>query len=192
MYSHPRELLSLYASLAERRLGSSFEFEFSKYIYSPQKISEKRDVFRAAPSKALPVFEKESRNLAVKEDIAFHSRVVGENRTLHIPMVDMGCDHIESHLPEFQKALRDFQIRDFSIFHSGRSFHIYAHALLEDDAELVRFMGRILLLNLPKQERVIDERWVGHRLMALYLTLRWTNNNPHYKSLPKGYLSVKT
>lgn len=27
--------------------------------------------------------------------------------------------------------------------------------------------------------------------MVLYLTPHWTNNNPHYKSLPQEYLVVK-
>ena len=182
---HPIELISLYSELAEKTMGGQFQFEFSKYVYRPQEISERRDIFRASRDRVTDLFLEERSLLKEKEEIAFHSRIVGKNKILQIPMIDMGCENIEKHLPELKKAFRDSQIKEFSVFHSGRSFHVYGHSLINDEQQLLKFIGRVLLLNLPKAERVIDERWVGHRLMAGYLTLRWTNNNPHYKSLPQ-------
>lgn len=180
---HPIALLPVFSA------GSPVEFEFSKYVYVPQAIAESRTPFRARFSEAQGVFNEQQRLLSALEEIAFHSCVFfpeGKKRA-HVPMIDMGCEKIEPHLPELKKAFSDFGIDRFTVFHSGRSFHIYGHRLLADDHELIRFMGRVLLLNLPRQERVIDERWVGHRLMAGYLTLRWTKNNPHYKSAPVKY-----
>lgn len=192
MVTHPSELLPLYFDQAKDQLGGDCHFEFSKYVYIPQQISERRDVFRSHFQTALKSVQDQTSSLKQDEEIAFHSRLFSAkaDRHMHIPMIDMGCDAIEPHLDELKRAFSDFNNHSFTIFHSGRSYHIYGHRLLKDDDELIRFMGRILLLNLPKQDRVIDERWVGHRLMAKYLTLRWTNNNPHYKSAPRGYLEI--
>ncbi len=186
-YEHPSELLPLYTEFVHTSGLTDFDFEFSKYIYVPQEISESRHVFHASASSAQDIFTCHAKNLLPKEEIAFHSRILVKGQLkFHIPFIDMGCDAIEPQLPQLEKAFADFDIEDISIFHTGRSFHIYGHSLLRSEVEMIRFMGRILLLNLPKKERVIDERWVGHRLMAGYLTLRWTNNNPHYISAPRG------
>lgn len=191
MTTHPIQLTVLYERLAKERLSSnSFRFEFSKYVYIPQAISEKRDVFESPTGSVQEIFEREKNRLGANEEIAFHSRILGTGSILHIPFFDMGCAKIEPHLDNLREAFGDFGVNHFSVFHSGRSFHIYGHSLLDDEKTLIRFIGRLLLLNLPNQERVIDERWVGHRLMAGYLTLRWTNNNPHYKSTPTAYLEV--
>lgn len=187
MIEHPKDLLPIYSDLAKRELGERVRFEFSKYVYVPQMVSEKREVVETAPEQILDFLTRASQDLRFNEEIALHSRILGANGHRHIPMIDMGCEKIEPHWGELEKAFLDFGIRESTIFHSGRSFHIYGHSLLSTDSELIRFMGRILLLNLPNRERVIDERWVGHRLMAGYLTLRWTNNNSHYKSLPRLY-----
>lgn len=182
---HPLQLVSTYTELIQARFALPFEFEFSKYVYVPQTIAESREVFRSWPETVEHVFHKEAGALLSKEEIAFHSRVtIANGRTLHVPMIDMGCENIGSYVPLLKESFEDFGIGRFSIFSSGRSFHVYGHGLLESDQQLVQFMGRILLLNLPGRERVIDERWVGHRLMAGYSTLRWTNNNPHYKAAP--------
>ncbi len=183
--THPISLIPLYASLAEKLLGVDFEFELSTYVYEPQAISEKRDFFKLKANSFSENFEARQKSLAIKQEIAFHSRILGKQKTLHIPMIDLGCENIEKHLPPLRSAFQEFGVHELSVFHTGRSYHVYGHHLFESQDQALRFIGRILLLNLPGKERVIDERWVGHRLMAGYLTLRWTNNNPHYKQLPK-------
>jgi len=192
MVSHPSNLLPLYTALAAAELGSNFHFEFSRYVYIPQQISEKRDWFTIPAENAEEAWKQSTSSLKAHEEIALHSRVTGHQGMRHLPFLDMGCAHIENHLDDLKLAFKDFNIPKMTIFSSGRSYHIYGHGLLRDDASLVRFMGRILLLNLPQKERVIDERWVGHRLMAGYLTLRWTHNNPYYKTLPKFLLETTT
>lgn len=190
MLNHPLELFDTYVELLKRRNARSPQFEFSKYVYVPQEISERREVFKVPHSDFVTHFHREAGRLGEREEIAFHSRITTDELTYHIPMIDMGCEKIEPYAGDLISAFADFGASRFSIYNSGRSFHLYAHALLDGDKELVRFMGRILLLNLPKRERVIDERWVGHRLMAGYLTLRWTKNNPHYVALPTRYRVV--
>lgn len=189
--SHPIDLLPRFNDLAlQTRLGS-FEYEFSKYIYVPRAIAEKRKPYRADPESFRATYMDAKTSLESVEEIAFHSRLrFPEGRVMHLSMIDMGCASIDPYFPKLKEAFADFGIPSFSVFSSGRSFHIYGHGLLANDHELVRFMGRILLLNLPEQERVIDERWVGHRLMGGYSTLRWTNNNPHYKAAPTHYAEV--
>ena len=62
---------------------------------------------------------------------------------------------------------------------SGRSFHAYSLRLISPK-EWREFMGRLLLLNLPGRSSFIDSRWVGHRLVAGYASLRWTANSEQY------------
>jgi hypothetical protein len=52
-------------------------------------------------------------------------------------------------------------------------------------------MGSLLLLNKPSGFKLIDERWVGHRIMAGYSALRWSCNTKQYKKMPTqiGYLN---
>lgn len=183
--NHPSQWLALYRELGASELGDDFRFAFSRYVYVPQAISEKREAFEAPAPECLSHFERARSSLKEREEIAFHSLIQSTRGSRHIPFLDMSCERIEDHIENLRPAFLDFGIQNFSVFQSGRSFHIYGHGLLRDQNELIRFMGRLLLLNLPKQERVIDERWVGHRLMAGYLTLRWTNNNPHYRMMPK-------
>lgn len=181
---HPQSLIPLYSELAQKIVGSDFCFELSTYIYEPQAISEKRGFFTLRPNEFLNEFNLRAKSLKPREEIAFHSRILSPRESLHIPMIDLGCEDIKIHLSPLRSAFLDFGISEMSVFHTGRSFHVYGHSLFSSQEEALKFIGRILLLNLPGQDRVIDERWVGHRLMAGYLTLRWTNNNPHYRQLP--------
>jgi hypothetical protein len=180
--THPVSLIPIFDRLVP--VGQEHDYEFSKYIYVPQAVAESREVFKLGAKNLSEAFSARAQALRGVEEIAFHSRIsFSDGSVFHIPMVDMGCEKIENHIDGLRSAFDDFGIPQFTLFSSGRSFHIYGHALLKPN-DLIRFLGRILLLNLPGKEHVIDERWVGHRLMAGYSTLRWTNNNPHYKSTP--------
>src|SRR5689334_16982192 len=120
---HPRELLPLYEQLlAKLAPESSFEYEFSKYVYVPQEVSECRTFFRISPHSFASDFAENVAALRGIEEIAFHSRIEIKNngRILHVPMIDMGCERIENHLDGLKKALSDFAIGEFSVFNSGR------------------------------------------------------------------------
>ena len=77
------------------------------------------------------------------------------------------------------------------LYRSGRSFHGYATVLLSR-RKWREFMGRLLLLNMPNSDAIVDSRWIGHRIMAGYASLRWTANSDHYSQIPSVvYTSTK-
>ncbi|MGC1520222.1 MAG: hypothetical protein WA803_01670, partial [Steroidobacteraceae bacterium] len=73
----------------------------------------------------------------------------------------------------------------FLYFDSGRSFHAYGLQLISP-GEWREFMAKLLLLNLPEGEHLIDARWVGHRLVAGYGALRWSANSDFYLQVPRA------
>jgi hypothetical protein len=170
--------------------GESLSFEFSRYKYEPRAIEDNRKSFRVDLEDAVPWVEKMVAGLGSQEDLAFHSRVYLKNeRIRQIPMIDFVGKPTRADLNRVAEALGSFQISSFDIFDSGRSLHLYGLTLITHE-EWLRFLGRILLLNLPGQPEVVDTRWVGHRLMAGYGTLRWTKNNDHYQKLPSKILEA--
>lgn len=108
----------------------------------------------------------------------------------HIPMIDFACrpdadvlaEAVKTHLIE-AAGLEVLVNGDFAFFASGRSFHGYGVSLLKSE-EWVPFMGKLLLLNIPEYEDIVDQRWVGHRLTKGFGALRWTKNNPKYLQAP--------
>lgn len=45
-------------------------------------------------------------------------------------------------------------------------------------------MGHLLLINPRNGAEVVDTRWVGHRLIGGFGSLRWSNNSGQYLGLP--------
>jgi hypothetical protein len=84
---------------------------------------------------------------------------------------------IRAFLPE-----RVFLTSDF--FSSGRSYHGYATSLL-GPKQWHEFLGRALLINSRDSEQIVDARWVGHRLIAGYGSLRLSNSSGQYMGMPK-------
>jgi len=165
--------------------GDSISFEFSKYQYRPRMIDDERRTYRVHAEELRGWIETTDGLLREEEDLAFHSRVYVKNERLrHIPMVDFKERPSSSDLGMICNVLRTFQIDKVVLYDSGRSAHLYGVALITHE-EWLRFLGRILLFNLPNDREIIDTRWVGHRLMAGYGTLRWTKNNPHYLAMPR-------
>ena len=72
-------------------------------------------------------------------------------------------------------------------FSSGHSFHAYSTKLLTHK-EWLSFMGSLLLVNsVDAQNSIIDTRWIGHRIMSGYGSLRWSNNSGKYLQIPKRF-----
>ena len=180
LISHPAGMIPRLTQLG----GGPVAFEFSRYKYQPRVIEDERRSYRVESDDVALWIEGTAQALALDEDIAFHSRVYLKNeRIRQIPMIDFKGHPTPEDFHRVKEALAAFQINSFEIFDSGRSFHLYGMALLTQE-EWLRFLGRILLINLPGGEELVDTRWVGHRIMAGYGTLRWTKNNPHYQKLP--------
>ncbi len=172
-------------------VSNSISITLSKYRYHPQSFADERKVF------SLPIWQLTENNildifssLEYGEELAFHSQFFDFGSTYHLPLIDFGnvdrgvIDH---------STLRDLAAHwnlSFNIYNSGRSYHAYGNRLVNSN-EWIKFMGSLLLLNKPSGFKLIDERWVGHRIMAGYAALRWSYNTTHYKKLPTyvGYLN---
>jgi hypothetical protein len=181
-HSHPIGILSRLAAIG----GTPISFEFSRYHYEPRAIEDERKSFRVGLDEMDSWIESTTASLSLsnQEDLAFHSRVYLKNeRIRHIPMVDFVGKLTAADLKRVDEAMRSFSIPEYEIYDSGRSLHLYGLALISHE-EWLRFLGRTLLLNLPDEKEIVDGRWVGHRLMAGYGTLRWTKNHHRYQNLP--------
>lgn len=172
-------------------ISNNVRLILSKYKYLPQSYQDQRQEF------SLPFYElnefslfKIISNLSEGEELAFHSQLVDLGSEYHVPLIDFGVSDRgfinSAPLLEFSQHWN----MAFQIFNSGRSYHAYGNRLI-NAKEWIRFMGSLLLLNKPSGFKLIDERWVGHRIMAGYSALRWSNNSSHYKRMPVyvGYLN---
>lgn len=159
--------------------------EVGVYCHHPQMIAD----FRENTDLRLSDLSDDWLKLVLSQlrnghELAFHSTVQFSGQKKHIPMVDLGGRHDEfKNLPVLREFCRYWGM-DFAVYASGRSFHLYGNRLLSDP-DWVRFMGGLLLLNIPGKSRLIDTRWVGHRLQGGSSALRWSNNSGFYKAYPK-------
>ncbi|ACT06008.1 hypothetical protein Dd1591_1136 [Dickeya chrysanthemi Ech1591] len=172
-------------------VSSSISLTFSKYRYLPQSFTDERYIF------SLPIWQLNEQtlldmiaNLQHGEELALHSQLFDFGSEHHIPLIDFG--NVDRGIID-STPLRDLASHwnlSFYIFNSGRSFHAYGNRLIKNH-EWIKFMGSLLLLNKPSGFKLIDERWVGHRIMAGYSALRWSCNTTHYKKKPTyvGYLN---
>jgi hypothetical protein len=90
-------------------------------------------------------------------------------------------------LADIMEPLGKHRVAHAYVYSSGRSFHVYYPTLITHD-EWVRFMGSALLLNMTHHAPVVDQRWVGHRLIGGYAALRWSCNTKTYRSMPERVL----
>lgn len=161
-------------------------FQFSRYIYTPDSLLDDREIFDVAGSDISPEWlEAEITSLRANQELAIHSNVRIGGRTVHIPMLDFATDHIG---PEQLDRISAFLPRrvflSSAFYHSGRSFHAYSTTLL-GPKDWHSFLGRALLINPRDGESIIDARWIGHRLMAGYCSLRFSNNSHQYRGMPR-------
>ena len=175
-----------YFFISKQKRFLDSKLNFSKYIYRPDSLIDERKHFSIKGNRlSLDAINEAIRSLEPYEELAMHSTVVINKRTYHIPMIDFALkEELDS------KSIQRLQIfigkpilQNMSFFRSGRSFHAYAHKLLEPK-EWIKFMGGLLLVNKANEPDIIDTRWVGHRLVGGYSSLRWSCNTPHYKSMP--------
>jgi hypothetical protein len=118
------------------------------------------------------------------KELSLHSSIeIDSGETLHIPMIDMSTGSL-AQLEKVRPLLGDILFSTFSWFKSGRSYHGYGGTLI-DQKEWTSQMGKLLLVNQIGMPPTVDPRWVGHRLIAGYSSLRWTNNTSHYIDTPK-------
>ncbi|WP_428999587.1 hypothetical protein [Stenotrophomonas maltophilia] len=174
-----------------RVLASSGDVDrvtFSFYKYREREISDKRSVRHFS----LNEFCDEGfvstliRGVPASQEMAFHGTVGCRGRLAVLPMVDMATGKIHKiqkigHVGGFFES---HLMQRINWYDSGRSFHGYGDSLISHE-HWHKMMGLLLLLNAPGVEPIVDPRWVGHRLLAGYATLRWTCNSDYYVKMPE-------
>jgi hypothetical protein len=159
---------------------------FSQYFYRPQSPFDERRVFeQLAAGITTEWLQDQLEELPEGWDVALNSTVRdGRSRAHHIPMIDFSKPSVgRDDLILMRSILGTSLCRSLVFYNSGRSLHAYSLHLLEPKAWR-EFMGRLLLLNLPNAEQLVDTRWVGHRLVSGYCALRWSSNSEHYLQMP--------
>lgn len=177
-----RQLVDFYVK--NNMASQGLTLSFSKYKYTPQSFSDERVNF-TLPFNQLNevVLFNIISGLHENEELAFHSFMQDFGSVYHLPLIDFGnVDRGRIESSPFRELCEHWNL-SFRVYNSGRSYHAYGNKLISSD-EWVRFMGSLLLLNKPSGFKLIDERWVGHRVMAGYSALRWSNNSSHYKKVP--------
>lgn len=190
---HPFQWVSdmLKYEINSNKISSSIILSFSKYKYIPQSFSDQRVSF------GLPLYQLNEMSLfniisdlGEGEELAIHSIVSDIGREFHIPLIDFGNKDMSVIDSSPLKELSNHWGMTFQIYSSGRSYHAYGNRLLSTP-DWIKFMGSLLLLNKPGVYKLIDDRWIGHRILAGYAALRWSNNSSHYKKIPSrvGFLN---
>ena len=159
-------------------------FNFSRYRYVPDSLIDERFEFKENNRAVDEVWlENQLNELSEGEELAFHSIVKIKNRNFHIPMIDFSIGKWDRDfvLNRIDKFLPKKITNNLYIYDSGRSFHGYAPLLL-DNKNWMEFLGRLLLVN--NDFNIIDSRWIGHRLIGGYCSLRWSNNSGLYEKMP--------
>ncbi|MFJ5442445.1 hypothetical protein [Pectobacterium sp. CHL-2024] len=195
-YNTNRHPLSWVKGLINFYIGSGYVSQntfltLSVYSHIPQSFSDNRRLVSLPFSQLNEghIFNIIS-SLQEGEELAFHSKIHDFGLEYHIPLIDFG--NVDRGIID-QEPLRELSHKwgmNFNIYNSGRSFHAYGNKLINSN-EWIQFMGSLLLLNIPSGFKLIDERWVGHRIMAGYSALRWSNNSSRYKKTPTyiGYFN---
>lgn len=157
---------------------------FSRYTHNPQQMYDQREFLSYSSTELSEGFlEHQLHMLNYDQELALHSRISTPGGFLHIPMIDLGTKELTLSDRLVLQKFSDFNGYDFEVFQSGRSYHLYGTKLLEH-WQWHQLMGSVLLLNEPSGKRLIDTRWVGHRLIAGYGSLRLSLNTTKYKSYP--------
>jgi hypothetical protein len=179
--SHP---IIVSQSLADR-YKSNVVFEFSRYVYRPQQLFDERITFNISSSELTEgCFKQLLHDLGSDEELAFHSKLKIKGKTHHVPMIDFAVENWSGQVwNELRKYIERRILNELFVFSSGRSFHAYSTALMSP-AQWREFMGRLLLVNSPGKAAIVDSRWIGHRLIGGYCSLRWSCNTEYYTSYP--------
>jgi hypothetical protein len=162
------------------------EIQFSIYEYQPQSVFDTRTFIDVLAKDADENWVAQKLgSLSNGEELAFHSVYKKGKRKYHLPMIDFDCGLRELDYAKdiLYKVLPNHIYSGLVFFESGRSLHAYGSTGLSNK-QWVDFMGRLLLANLPNKPSIVDTRWVGHRLMGGFSSLRWSSNSGMYLKIP--------
>jgi hypothetical protein len=176
--SHPISMVPGW--LAE--LGDDWAASFSRYMYSPQTIADDRERFTIPLKEVTPAWlERQLADLPAGVELAMDSTLLCGRRVRHIPMVDFSAG--SEQLPDVISWTAKHLGLTLRLFESGRSYHAYGSKPISEK-RWVQLMGLLLLANFPDRAPLVDARWIGHRLLAGYASLRWSKNSDQYLATP--------
>lgn len=191
--SHPFYIIYNHFLLKRKNSLNDYTFCFSKYIYLPDSVDDKRINFQIKGNELTEErIRYEILSLKENEELAFHSKFRIKEKFYHFPFIDFSISVQDWNLEQDfirLKRIIPHVANELFLFDSGRSLHGYSLKLFSSK-EWLDFMGRLLLVDLANSERkLVDSRWIGHRLMAGYSSLRWSNNSGMYLSEPRRIYS---
>jgi hypothetical protein len=166
-------------------------FQLSKYIYKPDSLFDERECIDIVSDNFSENYiAKLINSLNCDQELAIHSKVLVNGRLMHIPMIDFSIEDslTADTIYRLKKLLPINIFKNMAFYDSGRSLHAYSTTLISPK-QWVEFMGRLLLVN-KRDLEIIDNRWVGHRLLGGYSSLRWSNNSGQYLCAPRIIKSI--
>ncbi|MDI5933625.1 hypothetical protein [Halomonas kalidii] len=166
--------------------GMDAQLFFSRYNYVRDSLLDDREVFSVGSSMiGREWLNDEINKLQENQELAFHSLFIRKGRKYHVPMVDFSIKEWEKDyvISRMLRLIGKRVVTNMAVYDSGRSFHGYSKSILSPK-EWLEFMGRLLLVNPSGEEEIIDSRWVGHRVIGGYSSLRLSNNTHQYVKLP--------
>lgn len=183
----PVDFLSNYFSRIAAS-GNEVIAEFSYYKYIPQSILDDRVIVELRNPTAENIIELIEKSPADHE-LAFHSRykyTSGRGKTRFLPVIDFVChaNDVKKAAEYARKMLPHNLWRGLYFYDSGRSMHGYINSEITK-SDFVDFMGRCLLMNMPNRKELVDSRWIGHRIMAGYGSLRVSHKTKQYLLEPR-------
>lgn len=188
--SHPSEIIKELANW----LADELLFELSIYEYEPQSVLDTREIFKIrAADFTQEAIENKIDNLAPNKELAFHSILRHNKKKYHIPMIDFQApeNKIRESISSLEKVIPKSIFNELVFYNSGRSCHAYSLKIISN-SEWIDFMGRLLLVSHPHEDQIIDTRWIGHRLMSGFSSLRWSANTDQYLALPRKIIIHST
>lgn len=161
-------------------------FSFSKYVYTPDSLFDERELICLCGKELTEDrINREIDSLRPDQELAMHSNIRIKGKSFHIPMIDFSIEEPFSSevFDRMSRYLPKKIMLNMAVYASGRSFHAYSTTLL-GPKEWFDFIGRLLLINPSNRSDIVDSRWIGHRLIGGFGSLRWSNNSGQYLGMP--------
>lgn len=172
-------------SFLAQNFGSETLVDVSEYCYTPNTIEDNRSIFQIRLYELCDTIE--SFNSKNGSELSLLSRIRHNNNNFHIPMIDFKtCNRNELYrfIGDLSLTLEQHMSLDrkpeFLLFDSGRSFHAYGNFKLPN---LEKFFAYAMLT--MQGSDLLDNRWIAHRILSGYASLRLTKSSDYYLSIPR-------
>jgi len=134
-------------------------------------------------------FEELERGLRSGEEVALDSRcrMAQNEQVWHLAMLDWRPQS-EFPMRHARRLAALIHAPEFLIVASGRSYHVYFKKLLSTE-EFREFLTRSILAE--DSASGVDYRWVAHRLLDGFATLRWSGQSWRHAHEPQVVMCRK-